>query len=314
MNAIIGMTTIGKSASETERKDYCFTKIQDASNHLLGVINDILDMSKIEANKLELSLVDFDFENMLQRAVNVVSFRIDEKQQKFLVHIDQALPKTLIGDDQRIVQVITNLLGNANKFTPELGSISLSARLMEREDDLFTIQFSVSDTGIGINSEQQAKLFQSFEQAESGTTRKYGGTGLGLAICKSIVELMGGNIRVQSESGKGSTFAFTIKLRRGTEKKQELLSGDINWKNVRIMAVDDDPDILVYFNEITKSFGVFCDTAKSGKDALALVEKNGNYHIYFVDWRMPGMDGIQLTYRLKARASENSVVIMISAA
>jgi len=314
MNAIIGMTTIGKSASETERKDYCFTKIQDASNHLLGVINDILDMSKIEANKLELSMVDFNFEKMLQRAVNVVSFRIAEKQQKFTVHIDQGLPKTLIGDDQRIIQVITNLLGNANKFTPELGSISVSARLIEREDDLWTIQISVSDTGIGISEEQQAKLFQSFEQAESGTTRKYGGTGLGLAICKRIVEMMDGKIWVQSESGKGSTFAFTVRLQRSAEKKQEFLSDEINWKNVRLMAVDDDPDILVYFDEIAKRFDVSCDTAISGDEALALVERNGDYHIYFVDWKMPGMDGIQLTYKLKGRSSGNSVVIMISAA
>jgi CheY-like chemotaxis protein len=179
---------------------------------------------------------------------------------------------------------------------------------------LCTIQISVTDTGIGISAEQQAKLFQSFEQAESGTTRKYGGTGLGLAISKSIVEMMGGKIWVQSENGKGSTFAFTIKLMRGSEKKQDHLSSDINWKNVRIMAIDDDPDILVYFKEIGQRFGVFCDTAISGDEALALVERNGDYHIYFVDWKMPGMDGIQLTYRLKARQSENSVVIMISAA
>jgi len=314
MNAIIGMTAIGRAALETDRKDYCFNKIQDASNHLLGVINDILDMSKIEANKFELSLVDFNFEKMLQRAVNVVSFRIDEKKQKFTVHIDHSLPKTLIGDDQRIIQVITNLLGNANKFTAEGGSISVIARLQEREEDLYTIQVSVTDNGIGISPEQQPKLFQSFEQAESGTTRKYGGTGLGLAICKSIVEMMDGKIWVQSEIGKGSTFTFTVKLRRGKEKKQEFLSSDVNWKNVRIMAVDDDPDILVYFKEITERFGVYCDTALSGEDALSLVDKNGDYHIYFVDWKMPGIDGIQLTYRLKAKSSGNSVVIMISAA
>ena len=314
MNAIIGMTSIGKSASGIERKDYCFTKIHDASNHLLGVINDILDMSKIEANKLELSLVEFDFEKLLQRVVNVVSFRVEEKRQKFSVHIDQAIPQNMIGDNLRLVQIITNLLGNANKFTPEEGSISLCARLLNKENDLCTIQISVTDTGIGISEEQQARLFKSFEQAESGTTRKYGGTGLGLSISKNLVEMMGGRIFVQSEPGKGSTFNFTMQLMRSTEKRQAYLSENINWKNVRILAVDDDPDILLYFNEIAQRFGIFCDTAISGEEALALVEKNGDYNICFVDWRIPVMDGVQLTQKLKLRSSENSVVIMISAA
>ncbi|WP_461252312.1 ATP-binding protein, partial [Treponema sp. R8-4-B8] len=158
---------IGKSAPNIERKDYCFMKIEDASNHLLGVINDILDMSKIEANKFELSETEFEFEKMLRRIVNVVTFRIDEKHQKFTVNIDHSIPRTLIGDDQRVAQVITNLLGNAIKFTPEHGEISLTARLAQKTDNIYTLQVSVSDTGIGITPEQQAKLFKSFEQAES---------------------------------------------------------------------------------------------------------------------------------------------------
>jgi signal transduction histidine kinase/DNA-binding response OmpR family regulator len=314
MNAIIGMLTIGKSASDIERKDYCFNKIEDASNHLLGVINDILDMSKIEANKFELSPVEFNFEKTLQRVVNVINFRIDEKHQKFSVYIDQSIPRTLIGDDQRLAQILTNLIGNAIKFTPEKGSISLNARLAEEENGVCTIEISVSDTGIGISPEQQAKLFKSFEQAESSTTRKYGGTGLGLAISKNIVEQMGGAIWIQSEVGKGATFFFTVKVRRGTHGKDKLLDADVNIKNVRILAVDDDPDILMYFREVTKRFGILCDTAESGKEALELIEKNEAYHIYFVDLRMPGMDGIQLAHELKKRISENSVVIMISAA
>ena len=313
MNAIIGMTAIGKSAPTTERKDYCFTKIQVASNHLLGVINDILDISKIEANKFEISLVEFDFEKMLQKASNAISFRVEERRQKFSVHIDLALPKTLIGDDQRLAQVVTNLLGNAVKFTPEQGSISLAARCMGVENGVYTVQISVSDTGIGISGEQQAKLFKPFEQAESGMTRKYGGTGLGLAISKSVVEMMGGKIWVQSEPGKGSTFSFTIPARRGAEKKQDTLSDSVNWDNVRIMAVDDDPDVLAYFTEIAQKIGISCDTAISGEEALALVNRNGNFNIYFVDWKMPDMDGIQLTRELKARHTENSMVIMISA-
>jgi signal transduction histidine kinase/DNA-binding response OmpR family regulator len=313
MNAIIGMTTIGKSASDFIRKDYCFSKIEDASNHMLGVINDVLDMSKIEANKFELAPVEFDLEKMLRRVVNVINFRIDEKRQKFSVHIDCSIPKTLIGDDQRIAQIITNLLGNAVKFTPEHGAISLAVRLAERVNDLCTLQFSVSDTGIGISPEHQEKIFHAFEQAESSTTRKYGGTGLGLAISKSIVELMGGSIWVQSKIGKGSVFTFSIQAQRGTEEKHTLLSPDINLDNLRIMTIDDDPNVLTYFLEIAQGFGIMCDVAISGKKALQLVDQTGGYHIYFIDWKMPVMDGIQLTREIKARVTENPIVIMISA-
>jgi signal transduction histidine kinase/DNA-binding response OmpR family regulator len=314
MNAIIGMTTIGKKASDSSRKDYCFTKIEDASNHLLGVINDILDMSKIEANKFEIVPAEFELEKMLRRVVNVINFSIDRKRQKFSVHIDRSIPRTLIGDDQRIAQVITNLLGNAVKFAPEGGSIGLVVRLVDKTDNLCTLQVSVSDNGIGISAEQQAKLFKSFEQAESSTTRKYGGTGLGLAISKSIVELMGGLIWVESEAGKGSVFSFTIQVQRGTEKKRMSLSADINLNNVRILAVDDDADILVFFNDIAQGLEIMCDTAISGEKALELITQKGGYNIYFIDWKMPGMDGIQLVREIRSRMTENSIVTMISAA
>jgi signal transduction histidine kinase/CheY-like chemotaxis protein len=315
MNAIIGMTTIGKTSHDIERKDHCFSKIQDASNHLLGVINDILDMSKIEANKFEISPLEFNFEKMLMRVVNVVNFRVDEKRQIFSVHIDQSIPKTLIGDDQRISQIITNLLSNAIKFTPEEGSISADARLVEEKDGICTVQISVSDNGIGISPEQQERIFSSFEQAESSTTRKYGGTGLGLAISKNIVEMMGGKIWLVSEAGKGSVFSFTIKVKRGADSHRGLLDHDVNLSNVRIMAVDDDKDILDYFMEISHEFKVRCDTAVSGDEALELLETNGFYHIYFVDWKMPGMDGIKLASELKSRhTTTKSIVIMITAA
>ena len=314
LNAIIGMTAIGKSSTDMERKDYCFTRIGGASDHLLGVIDDILDMSKIEANKLELSAVEFSFEDMLRRVANVVSFRVDEKQQKFMVHIDNAIPKTLIGDDQRMAQVITNLIGNAIKFTPDGGSISLNTRLLGEENKLCTIQIEVTDTGIGISPGQQARLFASFQQAETSTTRKFGGTGLGLVISKNIVEMMGGRIWIESELGKGATFAFTVQAQRGAEQKAEP-PVNIRWDELRILAVDDDPDILMFFEETIRRFGAYCDTAKSGEDALALVEHKGDYHFYFVDWKMPGIDGTQLTKALRAKeANFGSVVIMISAA
>jgi len=316
MNAIIGMTVIGKSAASIERKDYCLTKIEDASQHLLGVINDVLDISKIEANKFELLLEAFHFETMLQRVVNVVNFRVSEKRLKLMVHIDHAIPHTLVGDDQRLAQVITNLLGNAVKFTPEQGSVHLDARLSGETEGVCTLQCAVTDSGIGISPERQARLFQSFQQVDAGISRKYGGTGLGLAISKRIVEMMGGTIWVESELGKGATFAFTVQLKRCEEKGYGLSDLGVHWDNLRILIADDDPDVLLYFKEIMQKFGVSCDTAASGEDALRLVEQEGRYNIYFVDWAMSGMNGIDLTRALKEKASspDHAVIIMISSA
>jgi CheY-like chemotaxis protein len=312
MNAIIGMTTIAKSSADPEKKDYCLSKIQDASTHLLGVINDVLDMSKIEANKFELSLTEFNFEKTLQRVVNVNNFRIEEKEQNFTVKLDRNIPPSLIGDDQRLAQVVTNLISNAIKFTPRHGSIQLRTLLEKEENNLCTIRIEVSDSGIGISTEQQRRLFSSFEQADSNTSRKFGGTGLGLAISKRIVEMMGGQIWTESEPDKGSTFAFTIQAKRGADKGG-LLGPGINWKNIRILAVDDDPDICAYFLDIAQQLDLHCDTAGGGNEALELIDQQGPYNIYFVDWKMPGMDGLEFSRCVKERSFEAPVVIMISA-
>jgi len=315
MNAIIGMSAIGKSASDIERKDYCFTKIEGASSHLLGVINDILDMSKIEANKFELSPIEFHFEKMLQRVVDVINFRVEEKKQKFTVQIDSAIPQTLIADDQRLAQVVTNLIGNAVKFTPEKGFVSLNTKFLGEENDLCTIQIDVRDSGIGISEEQQKNLFKSFQQAEADTSRRFGGSGLGLVISRNIIEMMGGKIWVNSEPGKGSTFSFTIQAKKGNQTKQRLLADGVKRENLRILAVDDDPDILMYFKSIIEQLGVFCDTAESGEEAIKMLEQKGGYNIYFIDWKMPNMDGIELTKKIREHSSDSghSVAIMISA-
>ena len=316
MNAIIGMTSIGKSAADMERMKYCFARIEDASNHLLGVINDILDMSKIEANKFELSASEFHFERMLQRVVNVVNFRVDEKRQQLKVYLDRTIPEFLIGDDQRLSQVITNLVGNAVKFTPDEGSIRIGTYLLEEKGGVCTIKITVTDTGIGISSEQQSRLFQSFQQAESSTTRKFGGTGLGLTISKNIVEMMDGEIWIESELGKGATFAFTARLQRGEEKGQRFIARGVHWDSVRILVVDDDQDTLAFVSKTVQECGAACDTAGSGEDALALVERHGTYDIYFIDWKLPGIDGIQLASILKEKepGPSNVSVILFSAA
>ncbi|MDR2088056.1 MAG: response regulator, partial [Clostridiales Family XIII bacterium] len=315
MNAIIGMMSIGRAADNLERKDYAFDKIGDASAHLLGVINDILDMSKIEANKLELVYDEFVFENALKKAVEVNNFRIDAKGQKLKVRLDRAIPRAIIGDDQRLTQVVTNLISNAVKFTPEGGEIGIDARLEGEEDGLCILRIAVTDTGIGISPEQQARLFTSFQQAESDTSRKYGGTGMGLAISKRIVEMMGGRIWVESEIGRGSAFTFTIRAERGAEIHQGLLPPGVGWENLRILAVDDEADVLEHFTQLAQSIGVECDAFLSGEAALAAIEQNGGaYDICFVDWKMPGIDGMELTRRIKAGRSGKSVVILISSA
>jgi signal transduction histidine kinase/CheY-like chemotaxis protein len=313
MNAIIGMTSIAKGASDSQKKDYCLSKIEDASLHLLGVINDILDMSKIEANKFELSLTEFNFEKTLGKAVNVINFRVEEKKQHFSVHLGEGIPQTLIGDDQRLTQVITNLLSNAVKFTPEEGKIRLNTRLTEetseQKNTFCTIQIDVSDSGIGISEEQKSRLFNSFEQADNNTSRKFGGTGLGLAISKNIVEMMGGKIWVESANGGGATFSFTAKMQKGRDKP---LQAAVNWSNVRVLVVDDDLALLEYFAELARRLKLACDTAPGGKEAIALIEKNGPYDMYFIDWKMPVMDGNALTRYIKERFKK-TVVVMISA-
>jgi len=314
MNAIIGMTNIGMSASGLNQKDYSLSKINDASRHLLGIINDILDMSKIEAGKFELSEVEFDFEMMFEQVASVVSYRIEEMKHEFAIYIDRSIPQIMIGDNQRLTQVITNLLGNAIKFTPEKGKIKINTYLLGEENGVCTIKISVSDSGIGISPEKQADLFQAFTQAEANTSRKFGGTGLGLPISKNIITLMGGEIWIESELGKGSNFIFTVQLKRAEAKRRRVFAFDEELKGVRILAVDDDRSVLEDFKGIVEGLGVSCDTAVCGADALKLIELNGLYSIFFVDWNLPDMCGIELTKEIRKNisAQDNSLVILVS--
>ena len=311
MNAIIGMTGIAESTDNAARKNYAVEKIKEASQLLLGVINDILDMSKIESGKFDLAPVEFDFEKMLRRIINVVIFRIDEKRQNFMLNIDKNIPCSLIGDEQRLAQVVTNILMNAVKFTPDGGAINLSAAFLREERGICEIRVDVTDSGIGISPEQQRKLFQSFQQAESSTSRKYGGTGLGLVISKEIVEMMGGTVWVESALGEGSKFAFTVRLKQGGVCARRALGPEIDKNNARFLVMDAEERVRDFFIELAAELGVSCGIASSAADALGLMDENG-CGIYFLDWRMLSAKDADAEKLLeKTISSKTPAVIMI---
>ena len=328
LNAIIGMTLIGKRAKDIDEKDRAFSKIENASSHLVGVVNDVLDMTKIEANKLELSPVEFSFEKMLQKVITVVSYLAEEKEQTLSVSIDSAVPEYIVGDDQRLAQVITNLLSNAIKFTPKGGRVEFLASLIEQSENECRLRIEVADNGIGISDEQQSKLFKMYEQAESDTSRKFGGTGLGLMISKLIIELMDGTIWVESELGSGARFIFTIKAGRSEKDSDsvderldeaadpsgDLLHSDGRFSGMKMLIVEDieiNREILLSLLDNT---GFIIDTAVNGKEALEMVDTAAEkYDVILMDIQMPVLDGIEATRRIRALSSGKGTELPIIA-
>jgi CheY-like chemotaxis protein len=231
------------------------------------------------------------------------------------VHIDSAIPHFVYADELRLSQVITNLLSNAVKFTHEGGQIRLSANKIgeDKDNQVSYVQISVSDTGIGIPQEQMSRLFTSFEQADNSIARKYGGTGLGLAISKKIVELMSGTLTVDSVVGQGSTFSFMIPMKKGVGISKLTLAKGIGWSNLRVLAVDDAEETRDYFLATSSALGFQCDVAKDGYEALKMVDSNEPYDVIFIDWRMPGMNGLDVAEKIKSKYGDKVVIIMISA-
>ena len=317
MNAIIGMTTIAKSSNDPSRKDYCLERISSASVHLLGIINDILDMSKIEENKFELSYTEFELAAMIQGVVNIFEFRLEEKKQTLSVNMSPDLPKRIISDDQRLAQVITNLLSNAVKFTPEGGEITLSIRRLEDDPNYCTLEVTVKDTGIGIPKEQQNKLFASFVQIDSSIGRKFGGTGLGLAISKRIVELMDGKIWIESETGSGASFIFTFRSRIADQETQELTAnapkeeasgGDASdYSGKRILLAEDVEINREIVTTVLEPLGLQIIEAEDGQKAFDLFSASPEaFDLIFMDIHMPGVDGYEATRLIRTFEANRS--------
>jgi PAS domain S-box-containing protein len=301
MNAIIGMSDLAlKTDLTVKQKDY-LTKVHSAGIALLGIINDILDFSKIEAGKLALEEADFLFEDILQNMAAVVTLKAYEKGLEFLVDVDPGIPPSLRGDALRLAQILTNLVSNAVKFT-EKGEIAVLARPVERTAEKMKLRFEVRDTGIGMTPEQAAKLFQPFSQADASTTRKYGGTGLGLSICRRLVEMMGGQIWVESEAGKGSTFSFTVWLGANDDagRKRRVLPASLN--GMRVLLVDDNPTAREILSDILAHLPARVEAVASGPDALAALRQargDDPFRLVLMDWKMPGMTGGEAARQIK---------------
>ena len=293
MNAIVGFVGLVLKTDLSPRQKSLLTKIESSANSLLGILNDILDYSKIEAGKMELEVVDFRLEDVLSSAVDLVSLRAEEKRLDLILRLDPRIPVFVKGDPLRLGQVLVNLASNAVKFTP-LGTVTLEASLITQAEQRCEILFAVTDTGIGMNPDQVSKLFQPFTQADVSITRRYGGTGLGLSISRLLVEKMGGTLAVESKEGEGSRFLFTITMdegQSGIEGSHQPLAEDLgSLHNAHVLVVDDNQVNLLVATEWLQSFGLLVDSATDGPAAWASLQAK-TYDLAFLDVQMPGMSG-----------------------
>jgi len=314
MNAIIGMLNIGQNSDEVKRKDYCFNRAESAAKHLLNLINDILDMSKIEADKLELSYTVFDFEQTLKNITNIINVRAEEKELDFVVNIGADVPAFINSDETRLSQVITNLLSNAVKFTPNKGTITLNIDMLGTAHGDVELKMEVIDTGIGISEEQQAKLFTSFSQADASISRKFGGTGLGLAISKRIVQLMGGNIWIESALGKGSKFVFTFKTKEIQSQRINKIYEQIDTSHQKLLFVDANKESRDYYTDTMHALGLHGDMVSNTQTACDLVAASTEcpYTIVFIDWRIADDNGLDFAKKIKSIAPNITIVLIIT--
>lgn len=315
MNGIIGMTAIALQQEQSQERILdCLQKIQSSSNYLLGLINDILDMSKIESGKMKLELMNFNLQEMLDTIKELIITQAAVKDIDFIQDID-VRHNWLLADRMRISQVLINLLGNAVKFTPAKGRVTLTVQEIRTEEEAAVFYFAVRDTGIGIPKEDQKRVFRSFEQASEVNPSKQQGTGLGLSISSRLVQLMGSNIQLESEPGEGSTFSFSISLKLGENMEEEVKEEEISFKGCRILVVEDNElnaEIAMTLLE-ERDFAVDC--VYNGAEAVERIRTTvpGTYDVILMDIMMPVMDGLEATRTIRSMEREDCHKIPIVA-
>lgn len=317
MNAVIGMTAIaGMHLNDPEKIKDCLNKITISSGHLLELINDVLDMSKIESGKIALNDVDFMLPEFLQSFLSIIQPQAKSKQLDLEISVNNLEHEQLTGDTLRINQILLNIVGNAIKFTPEGGKVSFQLHeLPQKYKGYATYQFVISDTGVGMPESFLEKIFQPFERAQSSTGSKVEGTGLGMAITKSIVDMMNGQIAVQSEPGKGSTFIVTIHLKIQDSQVEHFDFSAL--RELKSLIVDDDRDVCINTARMLEDIGMKSEWALNGADAvektISTYENNQSYHSVIIDWKMPDMDGLETTRRIRNIVGEETPIIILTA-
>jgi two-component system sensor histidine kinase/response regulator len=313
MNAIIGLSYLALQTELAPRQRDYIVKVQTAGQHLLGVINDILDFSKVEAGKLDLEHTDFELQKLLDNTGNLISEKSHAKGLELVFEVAPDVPRHLVGDSLRLGQILLNYANNAVKFT-EKGQIVISVRGSERTDKDVLLHFRVQDTGIGLTGEQVSRLFQSFSQGDASTTRKFGGTGLGLAISKRLAELMGGQVGVESQHGKGSSFWFSARLGIGLAAQRDLRPVP-DLRGRRALVVDDNDNARAVIMGLLEDMTFLAREASSGAAAIDEVRRAATegrpYDVVYLDWRMPGMDGMDTARRIKSLGLASPPILMV---